>query len=601
MQTDLALLQLLREDPEQGMAQVLETFTGLVWAVAARYLPDEEDVRECVNDTFAELYFKLEKFDPEKGTLKTWLARIAQRRAIDRWRAVRGHTAQPLPSDEPTPGGGLAADDRLDLEAALAQLTEQEAALLRMKYFEGMSSREIAARLNLPYEAVKKRQQRTLKKLRRSMILALILALLALLAACGYALLRHFSILPGYGVNENSSVPFCTLVQPASASTGLGALTITDAFWESDSLTMTVQLERGPDAAGQVVELPDHTVTTLPWHSQLLEQNEHGLLLCWEGQQADCVQVATDVSKQTEDFLEFRLTYHGVYLTQPGGQPIPMTLDMGWISVDFAVQPAESEPLEAYSYAFAEYGGVLAVPSIEGGSLIVELYPLRAGEFKPAPGFTRTAYSAPGEAGAITATSSSGDVLVGEPIRYNPYSSDSFTRWDFGPAEPGVYTLDIPYLYVFATLPQDFSIPLPGADGCTYEVPGGAFTVEVEDGLNREGLRSPTGMDARPGFANYSVFFTPQEDPGLTFAALYLTTDMDVTEAEQFSDNYVSGCSVLYPESDPNLWAGMLAYFSPAALQKAPRLTATTQYSPNNYGSIVYRWDRSFELTLHVS
>ena len=42
-----------------------------------------------------------------------------------------------------------------------------EAELIRMKYFGGMSIREIADSLELPYETVKKRHQRTLHKLRR--------------------------------------------------------------------------------------------------------------------------------------------------------------------------------------------------------------------------------------------------------------------------------------------------------------------------------------------------------------------------------------------------------------------------------------------------
>ena len=56
---------------------------------------------------------------------------------------------------------------RLDLEEAIASLKPEEAELIRMKYFDGMTIREIAASLNLPYETVKKRHQRSLHKLRR--------------------------------------------------------------------------------------------------------------------------------------------------------------------------------------------------------------------------------------------------------------------------------------------------------------------------------------------------------------------------------------------------------------------------------------------------
>ena len=71
MHTDGEYLALLRRDPEEGMALLLQDFTPVVWAAAARVLPQEQDVRECVNDTFAEFYFKQAAFDPEKGALRT--------------------------------------------------------------------------------------------------------------------------------------------------------------------------------------------------------------------------------------------------------------------------------------------------------------------------------------------------------------------------------------------------------------------------------------------------------------------------------------------------------------------------------------------------
>ena len=86
MRTDEAYLALLKKDPQEGMAQIIEAFTPVVWAVCARYLPQEEDVRECVNDTFTEFWLQRERFAPEKGSLRSWLAMLARRRAIDRWR-----------------------------------------------------------------------------------------------------------------------------------------------------------------------------------------------------------------------------------------------------------------------------------------------------------------------------------------------------------------------------------------------------------------------------------------------------------------------------------------------------------------------------------
>lgn len=137
-------------------------------------------------------------------------------------------------------------EDRLDLEQALAQLSPEDAQMLRMKYFAGMSAKEIAAALHLPYETIKKRQQRSLEKLRRMLLVGLVLALLALLVACGYVLLRYFGVLPGYGVNTDAQSPFAVLARPVYQENDLGSVELTDGVWDGDQLKLTLQVDRGP-------------------------------------------------------------------------------------------------------------------------------------------------------------------------------------------------------------------------------------------------------------------------------------------------------------------------------------------------------------------
>ena len=58
---------------------------------------------------------------------------------------------------------------REQVNQALARLPELDARILRFKYYEGCSAREIAARLDMKYERVRKRLQRALKKLMQQM------------------------------------------------------------------------------------------------------------------------------------------------------------------------------------------------------------------------------------------------------------------------------------------------------------------------------------------------------------------------------------------------------------------------------------------------
>lgn len=105
------------------------------------------------------------------------------------------------------------------MQNALARLPGEEARLLRMRA-AGLTVAQIARALDEPYETVKKRQQRSLAKLRKLLLAGLVLALAALLAACGYLLLRYFGVLPGYGVNTRADAPFHTLAPPPKGRTG---------------------------------------------------------------------------------------------------------------------------------------------------------------------------------------------------------------------------------------------------------------------------------------------------------------------------------------------------------------------------------------------
>lgn len=97
----------------------------------------------------------------------------------------------------------------------MAQLDPVDAQILQLKYFQGMTAMQIAQSLGLPYETVKKRHQRSLVKLRKYLTIGLVIAALAaLLAACGYLVLRYFGLVPGYSVNFNADAVTYLLDEP---------------------------------------------------------------------------------------------------------------------------------------------------------------------------------------------------------------------------------------------------------------------------------------------------------------------------------------------------------------------------------------------------
>jgi RNA polymerase sigma-70 factor, ECF subfamily len=127
-----------------------------------------EDVHQQV---FLEVWQRAPGYDPERASVLTWVMTIARSRAIDQLRR-----RVPEPRD---PGGAtaLAADpdpeaspdalvERWRIAHLLSRLRPEEADLLRMRFYEGLSQSEIAERTGMPLGTVKMRMVAALRRLR---------------------------------------------------------------------------------------------------------------------------------------------------------------------------------------------------------------------------------------------------------------------------------------------------------------------------------------------------------------------------------------------------------------------------------------------------
>lgn len=239
---DIKLLSLLDTQPDQAMEALVEQYSPLICHVAGKYLSDPEDVKECVNDAFTEVYLHRSEFNPEKGSLALWIGTIARNRAISRYRKQKKDLSLPEEGVESVPDDlDMAAEleQAMDVEHAISQLSETDRQIIRMKYYGGMSLSEIAKSLHIPYETVKKRHTRSIKSLRRLLLTILVIATLLILAACGVIkLLRHFSVLPGYGVTSASGGSSYVLEQPTVYQEGIVTVEITKGALFDGKLTV---------------------------------------------------------------------------------------------------------------------------------------------------------------------------------------------------------------------------------------------------------------------------------------------------------------------------------------------------------------------------
>lgn len=177
------LLQLLRKNPNTGMKKLMDTYAGLVYAVITRVLPNPGDfaseMEGCVADVFSEFYCELDKYDPNKSSIKTYLCIIARNNAVDLLRRNEKCFGQVSLDDENAVITFIEIENpedtvhekqlRRQLLEEIKALGEPDSTILLRKFYYRQSSKDIARDLGLTVSNVDTRTHRALAKLRKQL------------------------------------------------------------------------------------------------------------------------------------------------------------------------------------------------------------------------------------------------------------------------------------------------------------------------------------------------------------------------------------------------------------------------------------------------
>lgn len=137
-----------------------------------------DDAEDLFQETWARVNAGLDQYQ-DAGSFRAWLFQIARRLVIDHYRRKTTRVQLVLPADTPTPSSvdiaqpdqTVAASQMADcIKQALDALPEATADVVRMRLFEGVSFKEIAARQGVPLNTALSRMHRGLNVLRARML-----------------------------------------------------------------------------------------------------------------------------------------------------------------------------------------------------------------------------------------------------------------------------------------------------------------------------------------------------------------------------------------------------------------------------------------------
>ena len=177
--SDAALVAAIGRWHQEALAEAYRRHAGAVHGLALRITRNKTLAEEVTQEVFLRLWDRPERFDADRGSLRSFLLAHTHGRSGD---LIRSESARRIREDNDarlTAAAGQSIEEDVwrmaladHVKEALAGLTDGEQRAIELAYFGGHTYREVAELLNEPEGTIKSRIRTGLKRLNLSLTAA---------------------------------------------------------------------------------------------------------------------------------------------------------------------------------------------------------------------------------------------------------------------------------------------------------------------------------------------------------------------------------------------------------------------------------------------
>ena len=151
--TEKELVPLLKKQDRSAQRTLYERYAGYLVSVCSRYIPENERVRDILQDSFLRIFRNMDRFDYRgEGSLRAWMTRIVINGALKDLREqslLRIPESYDIPDSAEDPDPGVSGVPVPVLMEMIRKLPDGYRTVFNLYVFEDMSHKEIARLLGI--------------------------------------------------------------------------------------------------------------------------------------------------------------------------------------------------------------------------------------------------------------------------------------------------------------------------------------------------------------------------------------------------------------------------------------------------------------------